>query len=510
MSRSRYQLRTPWLDEDPAAKRLPGRRKGSDGEDDRRARRPRGRRPHLEDHGPSDTRANQPLSVSATAPTPPWVGAAYGVAALLFVGGTVLAVGGNKQAMGAVITGPLLLLITGFVARRLAAIDNNPQIVPILLGAFCLKLAGALTRYWIAAVLYHSGDFYDYDKWGSRIASGLRHGHLISMPGRLAGTDFMRYVTGFMYVVIPARVLSGFLVYAFLSFIGLIFFWRAYRVAISTTNDIRYLKWVVLLPSLLYWPSAIGKDAFMVLAAGVASYGAACLLSGRLAAAITALSLGVAAMCYVRPHIALVVCAGLVVAIFVGRKKVGLGTTIVSIGFVLGLGLMVLQASSSFFGISNFNQATIAKQLSDVSAQSSEGGSQFTPIIANNPIKFPLAAVTVLYRPLPIEAHSGQELATSIEGLVLIVLTVKTWKRSVHAIRTSRDHPYFAYAFVALLVFIFAFSGISNFGILARQRTVIEPLLLVFLTLPRKGAADPRRMQSRNQPARFVRPPMAR
>jgi hypothetical protein len=428
----------------------------------------------------------------------------------MFFVGVVFGVAGNKEALGAVVTGPLLLLATYFIARRLSRIDGNPQIVPILLGAFCLKIAGAFVRYWIAAVVYHSGDFYDYDKWGRRIASGLRHGHLITQPGRLAGTDFMRYVTGFIYLLTPARLLSGFIFYAFLSFVGLIFFWRAYRLAISQKNDLRYLKWIVLLPSLLYWPSAIGKDAFMVLAVGVASYGAACLLTGRFIPGIATLSLGAAAACYVRPHIALVVCAGLLVAVFVGRKQVGFMTTMLTLGFTIGLAFVVFHASSSFFGISSFSQANIAKQLNDVSAQSNQGGSAFSPIIANSPINFLPAAYTVLYRPVPIESHSGQELATSIEGVVLTVLTIKTWKRSLRALRNSRTYPYFTYAFVAILVFVFAFSGISNFGILARQRTVIEPLLLVFLTLPKPDdEPGPHRARPR-QNARFVRPPSVR
>lgn len=502
---SRVRLRTPWLDVDPAAPRkAPPERSSS---------RPSGRRTVRDDHRrPVTTHANKPLELAPGAPTPSWAVAAYVIAGLMFFVGVFFAVAGNKQAMGAVVSGPLLFLITWFVARRIAAIDGNPQLVPILLGAFCLKLLGALVRYWIAAVMYHSGDFYDYDKWGRRIADGLRHGHLLSQPGRLAGTDFMRYVTGFIYFLTPARLLSGFFVYAFLSFIGLIFFWRAYRLAISQKNDLRYLKWIILLPSLLYWPSAIGKDAFMVLAAGVASYGAASLLTGRFIPGIAALSIGAAAMCYVRPHVALVICAGLVVAVIVGRSQVGFATTLLTVGFVIALAFVVIHASSSFFGISNFSQASIAKQLNDVSAQSSEGGSAFSPIIADNPIKFPAAAFTVLYRPVPIESHSGQELATSIEGVVLIVMTIKTWKRSVRAIRNSRRYPYFAYAFVAILVFVFAFSGISNFGILARQRTVIEPLLLVFLTLPKpEDESPPRAAQAgRNPRPRFVRPPSVR
>ena len=66
-------------------------------------------------------------------------------------------------------------------------------------------------------------------------------------------------------------------------------------------------------------------------------------------------------------------------------------------------------------------------------------------------------------------------------------------------------------AATAMLLFFVAFSGISNFGILARQRSVIEPLLLVFLTLPPNWDEVPRPKapQARSN-ERFVRPPNLR
>jgi hypothetical protein len=503
--RRRARLRTPWLDADPAVRTPP--------RPERPTRSPGRQNPRDDHRRPVTAHADKPLELAPGARTPAWVSAAYVAAALMAAGGVLFAVAGNKQAIGAVMSAAILFFVMRFIAKRLAALDSNPQLVPILMGAFCLKLLGALIRYWVAADYYHSGDFFSYDTWGQRIASGLRHGHLISIKGRLAGTNFMRYVTGYIYVVTPARLLSGFFVYAFLSFIGLIFFWRAYRVAISDKNDLRYLKWLVLLPSLVYWPSAIGKDAFIVLAAGVASYGVARLLTGSFLPAVAALGLGIAGMVYVRPHVALVVIAGLVIALFVGRKQNGLATSLLSMGLVIALGFVVLHASSSFFGVSNLNPSNIAKTLNDVTTQSGEGGSKFSPIVASNPIKYWGALFTVLYRPLPIEAHSGPELLTSLEGVVLLFMTIKTWKRSVGALRTSRRHPYFTYAFVAILVFGFAFSGVSNFGILARERTVIYPLLLVFLTLPAPGNEMRFQTAGRQRPRgnpRFVRPPTVR
>jgi hypothetical protein len=123
--------------------------------------------------------------------------------------------------------------------------------------------------------------------------------------------------------------------------------------------------------------------------------------------------------------------------------------------------------------------------LNDASAQSADGGSVFSPVVVNNPIQFPLAAATVLYRPLPFEAHSPQEMLTAFEGLVLVGLTIRGLPRILRTLRRGRDLPYVLYCLGAIIVFVYAFSGFSNFGILARERAVIQPLFLVILALPR-------------------------
>jgi hypothetical protein len=279
--------------------------------------------------------------------------------------------------------------------------------------------------------------------------------------------------------------MSGFVIYSWLSFIGLLLFWRAYRVAVSPTHDTTYLQWIVLLPSLIYWPSAIGKDAFMVLAAGAAAYGAACLLAGRTAVGAGSVTAGVIGMLYVRPHFALAVCGGLALASLLGRNRGGFARTILSWLFVFIIATSAMGAAKHFFGISAFNQQSVSKELNGASQQSAEGGSKFKPIIVNSPAKFPLGAATVLYRPLPYEAHTAQTMVTAAEDAFLVLMTIRFFPRILRALRKSRQVPYLLYCVGALLVFIIAFSGFSNFGILARERAVIQPLFLVFLALPR-------------------------
>ena len=86
--------------------------------------------------------------------------------------------------------------------------------------------------------MYGTGDFYDYNKWGGLIGSALRHGQFRTPPGRLAGTNFVRVLTGLIYFVTPSNMPSGFAVYGWLSFVGLLFFWHVYRVALSPHHDV--------------------------------------------------------------------------------------------------------------------------------------------------------------------------------------------------------------------------------------------------------------------------------
>jgi hypothetical protein len=50
-----------------------------------------------------------------------------------------------------------------------------------------------------------------------------------------------------------------------------------------------------------------------------------------------------------------------------------------------------------------------------------------------------------------------------------------------------RSRPYVAFALTFVLVFVAAFGVISNFGILARQRTQVLPFVFVLLSLPAVG-----------------------
>jgi hypothetical protein len=89
-----------------------------------------------------------------------------------------------------------------------------------------------------------------------------------------------------------------------------------------------------------------------------------------------------------------------------------------------------------------------------------------------------------LFRPFLFEAHTSEQIVTALEALGLALLIVVSWRRLLGVPWRLRAQPYIALALVFVLVFFFVFAVISNFGILARERTMVLPFVLALLSVP--------------------------
>ena len=187
----------------------------------------------------------------------------------------------------------------------------------------------------------------------------------------------------------------------------------------------------------------------------------------------------------------------MVLAAGVGRtRSVSVGAPlarIVVFGLLFVVGTVLLGRTSAFFGVSSLNQETVAQTLEDAQGRTAEAGSNFTPVdVTSNPANFPLAVVTVLFRPFPFEVTNVQSVLSAGEGVFLIWLTWRSRRRLRNLWRQMREAPYVAYSVGIVLSFTYAFSAFSNFGILARQRVQVLPFFLVLLCIPERAPkADP-------------------
>ena len=327
-------------------------------------------------------------------------------------------------------------------------------------------------------------------QWGRDIAPSLRHFHMVNI-GRLEGTNFIRFVTGVVFAITPASYMGGFFVFGFMGYLGVIFFWLAFKRAMPNLPDLKYLQLLMLLPSMAFWPSAIGKDSWMVLGVGMASFGVANIVTNRSILGWSMYILGVYAVLMVRPPVGITLIVGLLLAeLLRARGSQGAGRALLSVFLIVVMGGVVATAAKGFLGISNFSKASIDQELGSVADRTGEGRSEFHPVQVNSPVQFPLGVFTVMFRPMPYEAHSPQELASSFENLALLGVFVFSARRLWDSLRRARRRPYLLYCIGVISTFVVEYSTFSNFAIIARERTQVTSLLLVFLMMPREDPVD--------------------
>ena len=358
------------------------------------------------------------------------------------------------------------------------------------------KLAGSALRFTVMGELYGGrGDFNRYFRTGTEIAAQIRSGS-IPDQARETGTPFMDFVVGVVYTVVPDRLWIGFLVFALLSFAGAYLFLQAFRLTMPDGNHRLYAALVFFTPTMVFWPSSIGKEAWLVFALGVAAYGAARVLRrARFGYLIAAL--GGSAVFLVRPHM-----GALFGLAFAGAFALRFRDTTVrrsAAGWAIGL---VLVGVGAGYAATNFGEelprgrgveeASLDAVAEETQRRTATGGSEFDSRPVRKPADFVHAAITVPFRPFPMEGHNVQAQLAGLEGVLLLLLILVSLPRLTALPRALLRQPYLALAGAYSVGFIIAFSNVGNFGILTRQRAQLLPFLFVLLAFRWKRAREER------------------
>jgi hypothetical protein len=411
------------------------------------------------------------------------------VTAIVAAGALLAAQGSTYDVWGALLVGPVILLVSLPMIARESSREGDQRLFFILVLALILKLCAALARYYVAFDLYggkaDAGDYHDY---GVRLAEQFWDGNFETGLSSLTRTNFINLLTGIVYTIIGPSKMGGFLVFSWLGFLGLFFFYRAFRHAVPQGRTPAYAALLFFLPSLLFWPSSIGKEAWMMFALGMAALGAGRMLAGSASRGLAIAGAGLWLAAIVRPHVAVIMGLALAVAVLIQRQRADLrqlGPIVKSLSLlgVAALSMVLLIRTDRFLNESGFDtDSGLTAVIGKSTEQTGQGGSEFEPPAADSPARLPLAIITTLFRPFLFEAHNDQSLVAAVEGSMLLLLTLAWIFRIFRAIRGARSVPYVAIALVSVLLFSVGFSGVANFGILVRQRTQILPMFLVLLT----------------------------
>jgi hypothetical protein len=408
----------------------------------------------------------------------------------------------SYDTWGGLVIAPVLVGISIPLLLRFARHNHENDMAGIFIAAMLLKLAGCLIRYFVVFSVYGGNDSVAYNEWGAKLAPLIRGGDFaVKIPVKLIGTGFIEIATGWLYALTGNTIVGGYLVYSWLGFWGLYFFYRAFRTAVPGGDYRRYAYLVFFLPSLLFWSSSIGKEAWMTFCLGIAAYGVARMLTYQRGGIVMLLA-GLGGTMLVRPHVSLVVFLALFAA-FILRppRKPSITSPIAKVGGLILLvlvGVFVLSQVQNFFGVDKLDDSGVQSVLDYTTKQSSEGGSEFQAEQVSGPIGFVSATMAVVFRPWPYEAHNLMAALASMEGVVILGLFVTSYRRLGALPRAMVKIPYVAFSVVFSLGFIFAFASVGNFGIMVRQRVQLLPLLIVILAMP---IAIPRGKARMEEPA---------
>jgi hypothetical protein len=431
-------------------------------------------------------------------------------------------VGGLGAA--AILSLSLTALAVAATLRLYLQREPDPFVRRFVLFGLAAKLLGTFAYRYVVSDVYGRADATGYIEVGRSLVPAIRSG---SLPENALepGTRFTELLAGVVFTIFGPSEIVGYLVFSLLAFLGLVLCFHAFRLAVPDGAHHRYLVLVLLLPTMLYWSSAIGKDAWVVFTLGVAGYGAARVLR-RFRFGYPLVLVSLAAMAMVRPHMAALFAVSFLVAFLVrlGDRSVRHN----AIGWVAGLAMIAIGVG---FALTNFSEemgrgeseedaaltdrvrADVDEIFERTDRLTREGGGEFESRPVRSPVDLVHALITVPFRPFPFEGHNLQAQIAGVEGLLLLALVLAALPKFRTLPRRLLRSPYVTLAATYSLGFVVAFSNVGNFGILTRQRAQLLPMLLVLLAVPRIGelARPPASSRTRRQgPVLVYLPPESR
>lgn len=394
------------------------------------------------------------------------------------------------------IVAAILLGISRPIIVRVAAAEAKPWLVAILTASLVLHLLASPAQVFVVDHFYHGvADWIRYDTQGSKLAVGFRHFDFSLAPGNLRGIvndGSVSIAAAIVFTIVGTNQLAAFMVFAWLSFLGGILFFRAFTLTFGGAGARRYAYLIFFLPSLIFWTADVSKEAIMTLSLGLVAYGAAKILARRSGGYLLAV-LGVAVGILIRPNELLLIVAGFTVALMVSSSGSHTGEgfrRVVRLFFFGSVLALSVYLTLHYLHNPGGSLSLQAVQNSNVG----NGGSGGVPY-STSLLTYPRDIYVILFDPLPFNFHGLGELLAAAENTVILVLVLASLRNLRMVPRAAFSRAYVMMCAVYSGAFIYTFAALGNLGLITRERTLLFPFLMVLLSIPRSPKHQPPRFE---------------
>lgn len=390
------------------------------------------------------------------------------------------------------LVGSILMLAVYVIIGLLVQNSRLDRRIKALVWAgLALRIVGSLGRMSIAAdaVVYFRAGL-SYTDYFSRLDFSPFTDPAFWIRVQWLGTTFVGLVTGLVTTVTSASWFGTFLAFAAIALFGVMAYAKAFRRSFPRAEQSRYWAWLMLFPSLWFWPSSIGKEAILMLGMGMVTLGF--VGNGRRMnwiALIAGLSLSYA----VRPEVTALVVLAILLSHWVDFDR-WTAARFVQAVLILGFALPTIYFTLGTSEAGGADIESIQGYVEYSAGQANQGGSAIGTT-GTGVSAIPLAIVNVLFRPFVWEVHNVSSLISAIEVLLMWGIIIARRRQLKYVLRIWRRHRTLRFAVPAVLLYVVALGmNLANLGIIARQRTLIFPLFFLIVEagsmfLPRRASA---------------------
>jgi hypothetical protein len=482
-STTRSEPGAPWwrYSRTPAPGRLTARERA-----DRDARESADASPSATDEAaaPVDDRTGAAVSSDLHAPTTHRSGLVPGALAVLVLAAAVaIAKLTDEQRAGRFLL-PLaaILIAAAFVPMLTRRHPDEPWLGKFVMWGMAFKIAAVLIRYYTFEGKGDAGTYHDY---GVQYVRGVA-AHLTE----LRETAFVMWVTAHTYDLVGADMITGFLAFGLFAFVGSYLWYRATATAVPFVNRRMYCAFVFFLPSIAFWPAALGKDALMQVGIGAAALGTAYMLRRELLRGLLIAAPGAYLMWAIRAHVFAIVAVSATLAYVLARREpapgevgppsISVARALVAVMLAVA-SVFAVSSALDFLGMKSLSFDSIETELNETATQTAQGGSELQGQTSLTPLSLPIGAMTVLLRPFVWEVEIPSQFIASAEALAITIFAIKRWGSLTFAAARARTTPFLLYCWALVGLYAIAFASFSNMGLLVRQRSLVLPAFLALL-----------------------------
>lgn len=288
------------------------------------------------------------------------------------------------------------------------------------------------------------------------------------------GTAAVNFLTAIIVQGLGLSLLGTFLVFNIFGSIGLLAFDSCLKLAvINKPIFIKRLSTViVLLPSVSFWSSAIGKDSLSFMAICLALW-AALNLRQRIPLMVFSIIL----MLLIRPHMAGAMLMALVVAILLDSRIATVPKIILGFSSLIGA-IILVPFALQYAGVGeDISADSIMSYVEARQGFNMDGGGGID--IAS--MSLPMQLFAYMFRPIIFEARSIFAFAAAIDNTILVyIFALGLYGILIRKQSVVLGNHVFMWTYVIIAWLILATTS-ANLGISIRQKWMFAPVLIFLL-----------------------------